>query len=553
VITRASKLHLPTLRDAPADAEAASHRLLVRGGFIRQVGAGLWTFLPLGWRVHRKVEQIIREEMDAIGAQEMYEPMITPAELWERSGRYGSPEVFKVQGRDRQYVLALSHEETMAFHAREIQSYRQLPQAWYQFANKGRDEPRPRAGLLRVREFIMKDSYSFDVDDEGLTRSFDRHEAAYRKIFHRCGLEYVVVEADVGLMGGDLSIEFQAPAEVGEDTIAVCRTCEYKANVQVASSVASDPRLPEPLDAPEEVETPGVQTIDALAEHLGLDASATSKAFPVVADGTVLLVLVRGDHRVNEFKLTQLLGGWRPAHPEEIREAFDADGGSLGPVGVSLEVVADEALREGQFVAGANRNGFHLRGVQAGRDWDAARWADLRVVEAGDRCTRDGGELDLITAIEVGNIFKLGTHYSETLGASYLDEQGAEHPIVMGSYGIGPARTMAAIVEQHHDERGICWPRSVAPYDVHIVALPGLEDQAEQVAAELDRSGADVLLDDRDQRAGEKFADADLIGIPTRITVGKKTLEDGAVDVRDRRNGDERRVAVAEIAGEIVR
>jgi prolyl-tRNA synthetase len=552
VIARASLLFLPTLREDPAEAEAASHRLLVRGGFIRQVGAGLWTYLPLGWRVHQKVVQIIREEMDAIGAQEMYEPIVTPAELWERSGRYGSPEVFKLQGRgDRRYVLALSHEETMAFHAREIQSYRELPQSWYQFANKARDEPRPRAGVLRVREFVMKDSYSFDVDDAGLARSFELHEHAYRRIFDRCGLEYIVVEADVGLMGGDLSIEFQALSAAGEDTIAACQTCDYKANVQIARSRPSAPRLPARLGGPEEIETPGVETIEALADLLDLDASATAKAYPVVVDGSVVLALVRGDHRVNEFKLSQAVGDWRPAHPDEIRGALGAEGGSLGPVGADVEIVADEALREGQFVTGANRTGWHLRGVEAGRDWQPGRWADLRLVEPGDRCPEDGSELRLVTAIEVGNIFKLGTHYSEALGATYLDEQGMEHPIVMGSYGIGPARTMAAIIEQHHDEHGIAWPDSVAPYDVHIVVLPGLEEKGEEVAQALDAAGKDVLLDDRDLRAGEKFADADLIGCPWRVTVGRKTAEDGAVDLRRRETGEERRVRIADLGGSV--
>jgi prolyl-tRNA synthetase len=552
MIARASKLFLPTLREPPADAEAASHRLLVRGGFIRQVGAGLWTFLPLGWRVHQKVVQIIREEMNAIGAQEMYEPIVTPAELWERSGRYGSPEVFKLQGRgDRRYVLALSHEETMAFHAREIQSYRELPQSWYQFANKARDEPRPRAGVLRVREFVMKDSYSFDVDEAGLGRSFDLHEQAYRAIFDRCGLDYIVVEADVGLMGGHLSIEFQAASSAGEDTIAVCQTCDYKANLQVARSTPPPPELPASLDAPEEIETPGVETIEALAELLDLPTSATAKAFPVVVDGSVVLALVRGDHRVNEFKLSQALGEWRPAHPDEIRDAFGAGGGSLGPVGAEVEIVADEALRNGQFVTGANRTGWHLRGVESGRDWQPSRWADLRLVEPGDRCPEDAGELELVTAIEVGNIFKLGTHYSEAMGAAYLDEQGTEHPIVMGSYGIGPARTIAAIIEQHHDEHGIAWPESVAPYDIHVVVLPGLEERASEVAAALAAAGKDVLLDDRDLRAGEKFADADLIGCPWRVTVGKKTQEDGAVDLRRRESGDERRVSIADLGGSV--
>jgi prolyl-tRNA synthetase len=547
--TRASKIHLPTLREDPGDAEAISHKLLVRGGFVRQVGAGLFSFLPLGWRVHQKVVQIIREEMNAIGGQEMYEPLITPAELWEKSGRYNLPEVFRLTGRgDRRYVLALSHEETMAFHARELGSYRQLPQYWYQFAVKGRDEPRPRGGLLRLREFIMKDSYSFDRDDESLAVSFDLHEEAYRKIFDRCGIEYYVVESDVGVMGGDLSIEFQAPCAVGEDTIAICNNCDYKANVQVATSQPTQPDVGERLDKPKEVETPGIETIDALAEFLGIDPRTTSKAFPVVADGHMVLALVRGDHRVNEFKLGQALRtDWRPAQADEIREAFGAEGGSLGPVGATVQVIADESLRDGQFVAGANRTGWHLLGVESGRDWTPTAFTDLRVVEEGDLCPKCGGTLRLETAIEVGNIFKLGTHFSEALGASFLDESGTEHPLVMGSYGIGPARTMAAAIEQHHDENGIAWPETIAPYEVHIVVLPGAEEIGEQAAVAIEARGRSVLLDDRDRRAGEKFADADLIGCPVRVTAGKKSLEDGAVDIRDRATGVEQRVPVAEL------
>jgi prolyl-tRNA synthetase len=547
--TRASKIHLPTLREDPGDAEAISHKLLVRGGFVRQVGAGLFSFLPLGWRVHQKVVQIIREEMNAIGGQEMYEPVITPAEFWEKSGRYKSPEVFKLSGRgDRRYVLALSHEETMAFHARELGSYRQLPQYWYQFAVKGRDEPRPRGGLLRLREFIMKDSYSFDRDEEALAKSFDLHEQAYRKIFDRCGIEYYVVESDVGLMGGHLSIEFQAPCGVGEDTIAICNNCDYKANVQVATSQPTQPDFGERLDKPKEVETPGIETIDALAQFLGIDPRTTSKAFPVVADGQMVLALVRGDQRVNEFKLGEALRTeWRPAAADEIREAFGAEGGSLGPVGATVQILADESLRDGQFVTGANRTGWHLLGVESGRDWTPTAFTDLRMVEEGDLCPRCGGTLRLETAIEVGNIFKLGTHFAEALGASFLDENGVDRPLVMGSYGIGPARTMAAAIEQHHDENGIAWPETIAPYEVHIVALPGAEEIAEQAAAAIEARGRTVLLDDRDRRAGEKFADADLIGCPVRVTAGKKSLEDGAVDIRDRATGVEQRVPLADL------
>jgi prolyl-tRNA synthetase len=555
VIARASELFLPTLREAPADAEAVSHKLLARGGFIRQVSAGLWTFMPIGWRVHRNIEQIIREEMDAIGGQEMLMPVLTPPELWEATGRLAIPEIFHLKDRTgREFILPLTHEETVTFHAREIQSYRDLPQLWYHFQTKDRDEPRPRGGLLRVREFIMKDAYSFDRDEEGVRSSFEANREAYKRIFARCGLETYDVQAESGIMGGKFSIDFLAPSGSGENTLVRCENGDYAGDLEVAQAIPPAAVLPDPLDAREEVETPGVTTIEGLAELLGIDESATSKAMPVVKpDGAVVLALVRGDDRLSETKLYDALPGTsRPATDEEIRAAFGAGGGSLGPVGFSGEVIADETLREGQFVAGANRDGWHLRGVEAGRDYEP-RFADLREPREGDRCPVCGGALLFQTAIEVGHIFNFGSFYSKPLDATFLDEDGQEKPLLGGSYGIGPGRVMAAVVEQHHDEHGMRWPASVAPYDVHVVALPGVESQAEEVAAALDAAGMSVLLDDRELRAGEKFADADLIGIPTRITVGKKTLEDGAVDIRDRRNGDERRVAVAEIAGEIVR
>jgi prolyl-tRNA synthetase len=550
LIARASQLFLPTLREAPADAEAVSHRLLVRGGFIRQVSAGLWTFMPIGWRVHRKIEQIIREEMDAIGGQEMLMPVLTPPELWEATGRLAIPEIFRLKDRTgREFILPLTHEETVTFHAREIQSYRDLPQLWYHFQTKDRDEPRPRGGLLRVREFVMKDAYSFDRDEDGVRSSFEANREAYRRIFARCDLETYDVQAESGIMGGKFSIDFLAPSGSGENTLVRCENEDYAGDLEVAQAIPSAAVLPESLDAPEEIETPGVTTIEELAEFLGIDESATSKAMPVVKpDGTLVLALVRGDDRLSETKLYDALpGASRPATDEEIREAFGAGGGSLGPIGFSGEVIADETLREGQFVAGANRDGWHLRGVEAGRDFEP-RFADLRDPREGDRCPLCGGALIFQTAIEVGHIFNFGSFYSEPLGATFLDEDGQEKPLLGGSYGIGPGRVMAAIVEQHSDEYGIQWPASVAPYDVHVIALAGVEEQAEDVAASIERGGRSVLLDDRDQRAGEKFADADLIGIPTRITVGKKTLEDGAVDVRDRATGEERRVAAAEIA-----
>ncbi len=368
MIRRASQLFLPTLREAPADAESVSHKLLVRGGYIRQVSAGVWTFLPLGWRTHEKVVGIIREEMDAFGAQELLMPVLTPAELWKATGRYAIPEVFKLRDRnDREFVLPMTHEESITFHAREIQSYRDLPQILYHFQTKDRDEPRPRAGLIRVREFIMKDSYSFDRDEEGLDKSFMLHKAAYDRIFERCGLEVYPVQAESGMMGGSESMDYLAPAAAGENTLVTCERGDYAADLEVARGIPRAPEFPEALGEPETVETPGVGTIEDLARFLGVDEAATSKAMPVVADGRVVLGLVRGDDRLDEVKMVEALGeAVRPATEDEIRETFGADPGSIGPVGVTVEVVADEALREGQFVAGANRTGHHLRGVAGG-------------------------------------------------------------------------------------------------------------------------------------------------------------------------------------------
>jgi prolyl-tRNA synthetase len=552
MIARVTQLFLPTLRDAPADAEAANHKLLVRGGFVRQVTGGVWSFLPLGWRVHRKIEQIIREEMDAIGTQEMLMPVLTPFELWQQTGRDFIPEIFRLKDRKgAEYVLPLTHEETVAFHARELQSYRQLPQMLYHFSIKERDELRPRAGLIRLREFIMKDAYSFDRDDEALAANFELQRGAYVRIFERCGLETHCVEAEPGMMGGSESFDFLAPAGAGENTLVTCENGDFAADVEIARGVARPPSFPAPLDTPDEVETPGVKTCEALAEFLAIDVAATSKAMPVTTDdGTVVLALVRGDDRIEPAKLDAVLGKpSRPATDDEIRAAFGASGGSLGPVGFAGEIVADESLREGQFVAGANRDDRHLRGVEARRDFQP-RFADLRQSREGDTCPNCGGRLVFETAIEVGHIFKLGTRYSAPLGARFVDEDGQERALVMGSYGIGLARVMAALVEQRHDEQGIIWPASVAPYDVHVLALRGAEEVAEQAAEALSAAGKDVLLDDRDQRPGEKFADADLIGIPIRVTAGKKSLEDGAVDVRDRATGEERRVKLTDIGKE---
>ncbi|HEX6723758.1 MAG TPA: proline--tRNA ligase [Gaiella sp.] len=554
MVQRQSTLFLPTLREDPADAEAVSHKLLVRAGLIRQVGAGLWTYLPAGWRVHEKVVQVVREEMDAIGGQEMSMPVLTPADLWQRTGRYDTWDdvLIKLQdGSGRDFVLAATHEETVTSHAREMRSYRDLPKILYHFQTKERDEPRPRGGLLRVREFVMKDSYSFDRDAEGLDRSFLAHKGAYDRIFERCGLEAVSVQAESGMMGGRESVDYLAPSGSGENTLVTCENGDYAADLEIARGVPRAASFPEPLEAPAEVETPGIETCEALGGFLGIDVAATSKAMPVVADGHVVLALVRGDDRLDEAKLVSALGALvRPAQPDEIREAFGAEPGSLGPVGFRGRVVLDETLREGQFVAGANRTGYHLRGVEHGRDFEA-EIVDIRLSHEGDRCPRCGGALAFHTAIEVGHIFKLGTKYSVSLDATYLDEESVEHPIVMGSYGIGPGRVLAAAVEQGHDERGIVWPASIAPYDVHVLSLAGGSDEvaalAAGVAEALSAAGRDVLLDDRDARPGEKFADADLLGCPLRVTVGKKSLDDDSVDVRRRSDTQDARVPRASV------
>jgi prolyl-tRNA synthetase len=557
-VTRLSSYFLPTVKEAPADAEAVSHRLMVRAGLARQLGAGVWSLLPAGWRSHRRVEQIIREELDAIGAHELLLPLLQPAEAWRRTGRYEIDELFKLEDRrGAEMVLAMTHEEAITQHvAGEVRSYRDLPLMLYQFQLKERDEPRPRAGLLRTREFVMKDSYSFDRDVEGLDRSYELHAGAYDRIFDRCGLEWYRVEADVGMMGGLGADEYMAPCAAGENEVALSGA-GYAANVEVASA---EPRavegLPEALDAPAPVETPGAETIVAVSELLGVPAGALIKALPVVTDGgEPVLVLLRGDHRLNEIKLRSALGtGSRPAHGEEIGELFGTVAGYIGPVGARARVVTDNGLRGLRgLVAGANERDRHLRGVEPGRDFEPG-YADVRTVEAGDRCPA-GAEIRLEPAIEVGNIFKLGTRYSEPLGARYLDEHGAEQPVWMGSYGIGPARIMAAAVEQYADEQGISWPRSIAPFDVELVNLgkPGEEahEVAERLYGELRDEGLDVLYDDREASAGQKFADAELLGCPLRVTVGRRGVEAGEVELQVRRGREKLAVALDRAAAEV--
>jgi prolyl-tRNA synthetase len=560
-MTRLSRYFLPTLKEAPADAEAVSHKLLVRAGLVRQVGSGLWTFLPAGWRAHRKAEQIIREELDAIGGQEILMPVLQPAELWRTSGRYDIEELFKLKDRrEADLVLAMTSEEVVTTHvAREVRSYRELPMILYHLQTKERDEPRPRAGVLRTREFIMKDSYSFDRDEEGLQRSYDLHIQAYDRIFDRAGLRWYMVESDVGMMGGRGAHEYMAPCPAGEDDVALS-DAGYAANVQIASANAKPvDGLPEALDAPEPVETPGATTIEALSNFLSVPSGALIKAFPTMLDGRgPVLVLTRGDHRLNENKLQNELGAAaRPATEEEVRNIFGAVPGFIGPVGSHVEVVADEALRGLRgLVAGGNEPDIHLRGVEPGRDFDAT-WADVRSVEAGDT-DPSGATIRIEPAIEIGNIFKLGTRYSVPLGATYLDEGGTEHAIWMGCYGIGPARIMAAAVEQYADDAGISWPRSLSPFDAELVGLGKEGEPAREVAdmlyAELRQIGIDVLYDERDASPGEKFADAELLGCPLRLTVGKKGVEAGEVEAQIRRGRDKRSLPLegaAEAAAEL--
>jgi prolyl-tRNA synthetase len=548
-MTRLSSYFLPMLKEPPADAEALSHVLMVRAGLVRQLGAGMWTFLPAGWRTHRRVEQILREEMDAIGAREMLMPVLQPRELWERTGRSEIPELFKLKDRaERPLVLAMTHEEAVTFHvSREVRSYRDLPLILYHLQIKERDEPRPRAGVLRTREFIMKDGYSFDRDAEGLDESYRLNVEAYDRIFDRCGLRWYRVEADVGMMGGSGAHEYMAPCPAGENEVALS-DAGYAANVEVATGTPPAPSFPAGLDAPERVATPDARTIDEVSAYLGIDPATLLKSLPVVQDdGTMKLALVRGDRRLNEIKLQNALGTpFRPATEAEILDAFGTEPGFIGPVEAGMEVVADVSLEGGTWVAGANEAGFHLRGVEPGRDYQA-RFADIATVEAGDTCPR-GGAIHIEPAIEVGNIFKLGTRYSEPLGATYLDEDGREHPIVMGSYGIGPARIVAAAVEQYADEHGISWPRAVAPFEVQLVALgkPATEEHqlAERLYGELLEAGIDVLYDDRDMRPGEKFAEAELLGCPLRVVAGKRSLEAGELEVQVRRGTEKRAVPI---------
>ena len=545
-MTRLSAYLLPTEREPPSDAEAVSHILMVRAGLIRQIGSGLWSWLPAGWRVHRRIEQIVREEMDAIGGQEMLMPVLHPAELWRRSGRYGIDELFKLADRrGADMVLAMTHEEVVTSHvAAAVRSYRDLPLILYHFQVKERDEPRPRAGVLRTREFIMKDSYTFDRDAEGLDTAYQLHVRAYDRMLDRCGLEWYRVQADVGMMGGLGADEYMAPCAAGENEVALASG--YAANVEVASATPQPVRLPPPLEAPEQVDTPGLTTVEDVSRALRVEPGALLKAYPVVLDGNDMrLVVVRGDHRVNDIKLRSALGqDFRPARVEEVQRRIGPPG-YIGPVQAEVPVLLDGGVGPGGYVTGANRPDAHLRGVEPGRDF-AFEPVDVRTVVAGD--TVAGATVRIEPAIEVGNIFKLGTRYSEPLGARYLDASGASQLVWMGSYGFGPARAAAAAVEQYADEQGISWPRSIAPFDLEVVVLgrQGGEERrlADKLYSELGDLGLATLYDDRDIGPGEKFADAELLGCPARVTVGRRTLAGEGVEVQIRRGREARTVPV---------
>ncbi|MDP2350632.1 MAG: proline--tRNA ligase, partial [Chloroflexota bacterium] len=550
---RLSNLFFTTLRDDPSDAEMPSHRLLLRAGYVRQLGAGIYSLLPLGFRASKRVEQVIREELNAIGGQEMEMPVVHPADLWRETGRYDAigPEMARFKDRaDRDMVLAMTHEEVVADLLRDIvKSYRQLPFIVYHFQTKWRDEPRSRGGLIRVREFVMKDSYTCDRDEAGLDTAYWAHHRAYTRIFERLGLKTVAVSSDVGMMGGSLAHEFMFLNPAGEDVLVLCESCDYAANRQVAPTTAPEPPAEELLPV-EEIATPGATTIDSLATFLGVPASRTAKAaFFVTGDGRFVAAIVRGDHDVNETKLVNAIkavGGLRPAQVDEIK-ARGMEAGYGSPIGARDAVVVVDALaaRSPNLVAGANKPGFHLLNVNVPRDFTPDVVTDIASVREGDACPDCGKPVILRNGIEVGNIFKLGTKYTKALGAEYLGEDGERHPIVMGSYGIGLGRNVACIVEAHHDAKGIAWPAEVAPYPAHLVAIggnkaPQVVETAERLYGIAQAAGPDreILFDDRDESPGVKFTDAELLGMPWIITVSPRSLAAGGAEVTERATGE---------------
>jgi len=559
---RWSNLFIPTLREAPAEADAVNHRLLMRGGFIRQLQSGHYSMLPLGWRVHQKVGEVIRQEMDAIGGQEFLLPAMHQASLWQKSGRWESmgDEMFRLTDRKgADLALGMTHEEVFATLSLELASYRDLPQIWYQIQWKFRDEPRPKAGLLRVREFAMKDSYSFDIDDEGLDSSFDLHHGAYQAIFSRLDLDAVPVQASSGAMGGSASVEFMVASPAGEDDVVQCGGCDYAANVERATAALETVENRVGSDAPESIPTPGIRTIKALSDA-GHSPEHQIKTLVYRIDGSLALILLRGDHTFLEQKFVDATGAIDlvPAEPDEIRAALGASPGSLGAVGVTdLTIYADPAL-EGRsgMTTGANEDDVHLTGVDIARDIAVDRWLDMRGIEAGESCAACGGTLTITRCIEAGHIFKLGRKYSEAMGVSVLDAEGENRVPTMGSYGIGVGRAMAAIVETHHDDAGMIWPMCVAPFEVVLTVVKvdheGSMAVAEAAHEELQAAGIDVLLDDRDGRPGVKFADSELIGIPLRVTIGPRGIDNGMLELTVRATGEQEDLPIDDLASRVV-
>jgi prolyl-tRNA synthetase len=559
-LIRYSRFLMPTTKETPSDAEVASHRLMLRAGMIRKVASGIYTYLPAGLRVLRKVERILREEMNRAGAHEVLMPAVIPSELWKESGRweaYGK-ELLRFKDRaDREFCLGPTHEEVVTdLVRREVRSYRQLPMNLYQIQDKFRDEVRPRFGLMRGREFFMKDAYSFDADEAGAAESYRKMYEAYCRIFRRMGLEFRAVEADTGAIGGSSSHEFMVIADSGEDAIVICGSCDYAANVEKAECAppAGEPSPGGVLGAPQKVSTPGKRTIEEVAEFLGIDPGALVKTLVFESDKGDVAVLVSGRHEVNEVKVKNLLGadGVRLAPEERVRALTGAPSGYAGPVGLSMRILADHAVR--RIVAGAtgaNEKDAHLVGVVPGRDFSPEAYADLRMVAEGDRCPRCGGAIRFSRGIEVGHVFRLGTKYSKALSATFLDAAGKERPVVMGCYGIGVGRTAAAAIEQHNDADGILWPISIAPFEAVVVPVnmkhEGLSREAGRAAEELSGRGIEVLLDDRDERPGIKFKDADLCGVPLRVTFGEKNFAAGFAEIRDRKSGETERVEISRV------
>jgi len=560
---RYSKMLIPTVKEVPSEAVSPSHVLLLRGGFIRKLGAGIYNFLPLGHRVLSKVARIVREEMNRAGAQEVLMPAVLPAELWQETGRWDGFGDVLLKLKDRKgtdFCIGPTHEEIITdMVRREVKSYRQLPMNLYQIQMKFRDEARPRGGLLRTREFLMKDAYSFDVDEEGARVSFEAMREAYKRIFTRCGLTFRLVQADSGAMGGSMSAEFQILSDTGEDAIVACDKCDYAANVEVAELVPPpEAVVAAGAPAPKKVATPGQRTIDEVTKFLGVTADRMLKSLVYVAGGEVVLVVVRGDHDVNEVKLARALGAREVflASDAEVVRATGAPVGFAGPVGAKVPVWADLSVRAiADGVTGANEVDQHLTGVAAGRDF-SPKWADLRSAGAGDTCARCGGTYKAYKGIEGGHIFVLGTHYSAKMKATFLDDKGAERPIVMGCYGIGVSRVVAAAIEQHHDADGIVWPVALAPFEVIVTPL-GAGDEVHKAAAALhealEKEGIEVLLDDREERPGVKFKDADLLGIPFRVTIGERGLKEGMVELKRRTDKDPAKVPLADAAAAVVK